>query len=325
MGRGVGPDALGAINIAMPFVLFMGALCTLMTVGGITITAIRLGRGDEKGANDAFRHAALLASLVAALLMAAGLGFPRQMAALMGANGTFLDMTADYIFYYSAFSLPVACAFILQGFVRNDGSPGLVGAAVVAGAPHRVYRIKNIPHRDKFRYFHSGGRECEAEFFSHRGGQSGGRFSTSSAASGITETDRSGCRDSGGRTVRRQRHISVLSNFRACKSQIAIHNVPPGGKNGTYAHSQTSHHPQFLQRFRHDGSAFKRNKIPFVLAPGQKRRRAAVRATPEIGPERAHRGFKKFDIRKKIQIGLAKRSEKSYHLFGMRTPFLFWG
>ncbi|MDR2202447.1 MAG: MATE family efflux transporter [Clostridiales bacterium] len=139
VGRGVGIDALGAVSLAMPFVLFTGALCNLMTFGGITITAIRLGRGDKKGANDAFRNAAALAFFVAALLMTAGLVFPRRVAALTGANGTFLDMTADYIFYYSVFCLPVAFVFILQGFVRNDGSPGLVSAAVVAGALMNVF------------------------------------------------------------------------------------------------------------------------------------------------------------------------------------------
>ncbi|MDR1467654.1 MAG: MATE family efflux transporter [Spirochaetaceae bacterium] len=139
VGRGVGVDAIGAVNLALPFTLFAGALCTLMTVGGITITAIRLGRGDEKGANDAFRQAALLAFLVAALLMAAGLGFSRQIAVLSGANSTFFDMTAEYIFYYSAFSLPISLGFILQGFVRNDGSPGLAGAAIIVGSLMNVF------------------------------------------------------------------------------------------------------------------------------------------------------------------------------------------
>ncbi|MDR2044414.1 MAG: polysaccharide biosynthesis C-terminal domain-containing protein [Clostridium sp.] len=139
VGRGVGVDALGAVNLALPFTLFMGALCSLMTSGGITITAIRLGRGDERGANDAFCHAALLAFLIAVIMMTAGLGFPYQVAALMGANSTFLDMVADYIFYYSAFSLPMSLGVILQGFVRNDGSPGLAGTSVLLGALMNVF------------------------------------------------------------------------------------------------------------------------------------------------------------------------------------------
>ena len=40
----------------MPFVMTVNALFMLTTIGGITVTAIRLGRGDHAGANQAFMH-----------------------------------------------------------------------------------------------------------------------------------------------------------------------------------------------------------------------------------------------------------------------------
>ena len=110
------------------------ALAMLMGIGGVTVTAIRLGRGDEKGANDAFLHASAISVAIGVLLMLAGRIFSRPVAAISGANGTFLELTATYIFYYSAFSLPFVCSSLLQGFVRNDGSPGLVSVAVITGA-----------------------------------------------------------------------------------------------------------------------------------------------------------------------------------------------
>ena len=134
VGQGVGVDALGAVNIAMPFTLITTALAMLMGIGGVTVTAIRLGRGDEKGANDAFLHASAISVAIGVLLMLAGMIFSRPVAAISGANGTFLELTATYIFYYSAFSLPFVCSILLQGFVRNDGSPGLVSVAVITGA-----------------------------------------------------------------------------------------------------------------------------------------------------------------------------------------------
>lgn len=139
VGRGVGVDALGAVNIALPFTLLITALATLMSIGGTTITAIRLGRGDEEGANDAFLHAATAALFIGVVLMLVGMVFPRQIGAASGANDTFLDLTAEYIFYYSAFSLPFVASVILQGFVRNDGSPILVSASVIAGAALNVF------------------------------------------------------------------------------------------------------------------------------------------------------------------------------------------
>ena len=56
VGQGIGTDALGAINIVFPFVMLCNALFMLATIGGVTVTAIRLGRGDTEGANLAFRH-----------------------------------------------------------------------------------------------------------------------------------------------------------------------------------------------------------------------------------------------------------------------------
>ena len=45
VGHGVGTDALGAVNIAFPFVMVVCASFMLTTIGGVTVTAIRLGRG----------------------------------------------------------------------------------------------------------------------------------------------------------------------------------------------------------------------------------------------------------------------------------------
>ena len=54
VGRGVGTNALGAVNLVMPFVMVVNALFQLTTIGGVAIIAVRLGRGDVQGANHAF-------------------------------------------------------------------------------------------------------------------------------------------------------------------------------------------------------------------------------------------------------------------------------
>ena len=64
VGRGVGTDALGAVNLAFPFIMIFNALVMLFTIGGLTITAIRYGRNDEKGANQAFMHSIVMAGLI---------------------------------------------------------------------------------------------------------------------------------------------------------------------------------------------------------------------------------------------------------------------
>ncbi|MCM1124988.1 MAG: MATE family efflux transporter [Lachnospiraceae bacterium] len=131
VGQGIGSNALGAVNIVYPIVMVVGALLMLATIGGVTITAVRLGRGDEKGANTAFMHSMLLTLFIGAFFTVIGVFFARPICVLLGAGDTFLKLAADYLFWYSLFTIPSAMSQNLQGFCRNDGSPGLVTVAVV--------------------------------------------------------------------------------------------------------------------------------------------------------------------------------------------------
>ena len=69
VGQGVGALALAAVNITVPFITALVAISTLFAMGGSTVIAIRLGRGDKKGANDAFMTALVLTFLLSILLL----------------------------------------------------------------------------------------------------------------------------------------------------------------------------------------------------------------------------------------------------------------
>lgn len=139
VGRGVGTNGLGAVNLVMPFVMVVNALFMLSTIGGVTITAIRLGRGDTSGANQAFMHAVALNLIFAAILCVLGVFFHDAICTLLGATGTFHEMASEYLFWYSIFIIPSGLATLLQGFCRNDGSPVLVSAAVVVSTVCNIF------------------------------------------------------------------------------------------------------------------------------------------------------------------------------------------
>ena len=139
VGHGVGTDALGAVNLIMPFVMVVNALFMLATIGGVTIVAIRLGQGDEDGANQAFMHAVTIAFLISIVLCGLGVFCTDTLCRLMGANDTFFEMTREYLFWYSIFIIPSGMSTALQGFCRNDGSPVLVSAAVVTGTVCNIF------------------------------------------------------------------------------------------------------------------------------------------------------------------------------------------
>ena len=142
VGRGVGSAALGAVNIAVPFITTAVAVTALFPMGGATVVAIRMGRRDRDGANHAFMTALSLTLLVSALLMAVGMVFPQQIADISGAKDPSAEMrtmAAQYLFYYSAFSVPMLMGTCLSVFVRNDGSPALSFVGMCAGAAANIF------------------------------------------------------------------------------------------------------------------------------------------------------------------------------------------
>ena len=131
VGNGVGTNALGAIGLVMPFVNAVCALMMLINVGGATIFAVQIGKGDTDGANKVFRHGILLLVGVSALFCFAGVFFTDAICTMLGAGETFHEMAAEYLFWYSIFIIPSGLNMGLQSYCRNDGAPGLVAASVV--------------------------------------------------------------------------------------------------------------------------------------------------------------------------------------------------
>ncbi len=125
VGNGVGPDALGAVSLAMPFVNLIWALSTLFNIGGVAVASVRLGRGDTEGANLAFMHALSANIAVFSIISVTGMLLRGKIARLLGANETYLQMVSDYIFWYSVFLIPSTLGPCLNTFARNDGNPKL--------------------------------------------------------------------------------------------------------------------------------------------------------------------------------------------------------
>lgn len=134
IGRGVGVAGTGAVNLTMPFIILVNALFQLTTIGGVTIIAIRKGRGDTAGANLAFMHSLTFALFLASLLCILGTCATDKICRLMGANETYLEMSKEYLFWYAMFIIPSGLSMALQGFCRNDSSPVLVSVGNVFGA-----------------------------------------------------------------------------------------------------------------------------------------------------------------------------------------------
>ena len=139
VGNGVGENGLGAVNIVLPFIMVVYALFMLISVGGVTITAIRFGRGDKDGANSAFVSSFWAITLIGAILTLIGAGFSKPMGYMLGANETYIQYVSDYLIGYSAFIIPSSWAILFQFFGRNDGSPELAMKATIISSGINIF------------------------------------------------------------------------------------------------------------------------------------------------------------------------------------------
>lgn len=139
IGRGVGDNGLGAVNLVLPFVMIVDAIIMLVTIGGVTITAIRFGEGNVEGANETFMHSVIGTFAAAVVLCLGGVLFAGPICTFLGASGTFHQMATEYMFWYSVFIIPASLSTTFQGFCRNDGSPILVSAAVIVSTVFNIF------------------------------------------------------------------------------------------------------------------------------------------------------------------------------------------
>jgi len=139
VGRGVGTDALGAVNLVFPLEMIFSALIMLVTIGGMTITAIMSGKQDEEKANQAFMHSFVLCLIISTGMMIIGTVFTAPICRLMGANDVFLQLTVDYQFWYSVFYIPCGMLMAFNAYVRNDGAPVLVSVATIIATCANIF------------------------------------------------------------------------------------------------------------------------------------------------------------------------------------------
>ncbi len=139
VGRGVGAGGLGAVNIAMPLMLFIMAITMMLSMGGGTLAAIALGKGNSIRANNIFKVTLSASVLFSATMTAICLLIPEQIARFLGASDGLLELSTTYIFYYAMFSIFFAVSMSLSVFVKNDQNPNLAMYGMIAGALTNIF------------------------------------------------------------------------------------------------------------------------------------------------------------------------------------------
>lgn len=132
VAHGVGPDALAAVNLCIPFNCFALALGVLFALGASTKMSIALGEGDREEACQIFTQNIITVALVSvclSLLVATNLEF---FARLLGAEGATLGYTIEYLRYISLFSVCFLVSYNLEIQLKAEGAPFVAAVGTMA-------------------------------------------------------------------------------------------------------------------------------------------------------------------------------------------------
>ncbi len=134
IGRGVGADALVALNLILPFFSLLFAFGVLLGVGGGVLLSVANGAGDSTRAQSAFSTALMAAVAFSVVLCVLSTVFLQPLSTLLGADSSNRHMVMEYGGYIVHFAPVFVFSTFLQALIRNDRHPRLAMIAVLSGA-----------------------------------------------------------------------------------------------------------------------------------------------------------------------------------------------
>lgn len=134
VARGVGEYALAAVNLSMPYTIFIFSLGLMMATGTSTLIAIFLGEGKEEEARNTFNQNLVIliaAGLIVSLLTWFNL---ERLAYFLGAAPETIEYVKGYLGWISVFAVFFIVSYNMEIFVKTDGCPPLQMAGVMTSA-----------------------------------------------------------------------------------------------------------------------------------------------------------------------------------------------
>lgn len=123
VGKGIGSDALAAVNITAPLFLLNTGVALIFGIGASVVASIHLSHRKIKVAQINITQAVIVSSLLLTAYAVFVLCNTEKVALCLGSSERLLPLAVEYIYWFMPF-LPFS-ALLSSGmfFVRLDGSP----------------------------------------------------------------------------------------------------------------------------------------------------------------------------------------------------------
>ena len=133
VGRGIGSEALAAINIVAPMFLISTGIGLMYGMGASVVASIHLSHGKIKAARLVVTQAVVFSSLVLVLLSALALAFPDFTLRLFGCSDTLLPGAKQYMWGCVPFLWINAILCSAGFYIRLSGAPKYAMACSMIG------------------------------------------------------------------------------------------------------------------------------------------------------------------------------------------------
>lgn len=134
VARGVGEEALAAVNLCMPMINGAFSMGILFAVGASTRASICKGRGDTQESNRVFTIGAVTVAAIGLLTALTATLLLPQLARLLGADAETLPYVKGYLGIIVLFLPFYMTSYYLEVLAKADGFPKLAIKTSIAGA-----------------------------------------------------------------------------------------------------------------------------------------------------------------------------------------------
>ena len=134
VGRGLGSDALAAVNITAPLFLLATGIGLMFGMGASVVASIHMGAGKIKVARLNVTQSIAVTSLLMALMTLFILLFPKQLLMMLGCSERLEPLAISYLNGFVPFMITFSLISVCGFFVRLNGAPNYAMLCSVVSA-----------------------------------------------------------------------------------------------------------------------------------------------------------------------------------------------
>ena len=123
VGKGIGSDALAAVNITAPLFMITAGIGLMFGVGSSVVASIHLSQGKRRGASINSTRALVFSTLLILIMSALCFYYIEPLAKLLGSSDRLLPLAVEYMAWYLPFLVFYEILNIGMFCIRLDGSP----------------------------------------------------------------------------------------------------------------------------------------------------------------------------------------------------------